>query len=63
MLTIICALLLVAFGYGVAFLHRRWEWRRLQELRQLVHGEMSAMQQVTRINDAYFAARDQLRRR
>jgi hypothetical protein len=55
------AVLLVA-GYLLGLYRVRHEYARLAELRQIVQGEVVAMQQIGRINEAYFEARRQMRR-
>ncbi|MBM7807770.1 hypothetical protein JOD57_003607 [Geodermatophilus bullaregiensis] len=57
------AVVLIVTGYALAMHYLRAERDRLAELHLLVQGEVVAMQQIQRVHDAYFAARDELRRR
>jgi hypothetical protein len=57
------AFVLVVIGYAAAMQYLRDERERLAELDQMVRGEVVALQQIQRVHDAYFAARDELRRR
>jgi hypothetical protein len=54
--------LLVLLGYLLAHWRRQAAWRQLRILRQVVRAETTALQQIMRINEMYFRARDQLRR-
>ncbi len=58
---LIAGVLLVA-GYLFGLYRVRHEYARLAELRQIVQGEVVAMQQIGRINEAYFEARRYMRR-
>jgi hypothetical protein len=61
-LLVLLAGVLVAAGYGLGCYRLRQDYARLTELRQLVHGELVALQQVRYLTEAYFDARDALRR-
>jgi hypothetical protein len=62
LLVLLTALVLLATGYLFGLYRVRHEYARLAELRQLVQGEVVAMQQIGRINEAYFEARSRMRR-
>jgi hypothetical protein len=53
---------LLAAGYGLALYRVRAERARLAAWRQVVQGEFVALQQVQRVHNLYFQARDALRR-
>jgi hypothetical protein len=62
LLLVLLAGVLAAAGYGLGRYRLRQDYARLTELRQLVHGELVALQQVLHLTEAYFDARDALRR-
>ncbi len=62
LLVLLSAAVLLAVGYLLGLYRVRHEYARLTELRQIVQGEVVAMQQIGRINEAYFEARRQMRR-
>ncbi len=57
------AFVLLVIGYSLAMQHLRGERERLAELDRMVRGEVVALQQIRRVHDAYFAVRDEIRRR
>ena len=54
--------IVITVSFGLALHHLRAEQERLTVLRRKALAEVVAMQQIHRINEAYFTARDGLRR-
>ena len=63
LLIALAVVVLLVSGYLLGLYRVRSEYARLSELRDIVQMEVTAMQQIGRINEAYFEARSQLRQR